>query len=134
MFKIILYILLSILINCMVIGEPTWQLLTSKLWIFISAIVVVFVIGLKIYEVEHRPIKTFGAALMILSVVGFVGFCFVPPFRHYVCWYLGIDNVRALFEFYDHLSGMQITVIGICETVLAMFLLQKNEDKAKDGE
>ncbi len=89
MFKVILYIVLLILINYMVIGEPTWQLLTSKLWLFIISVIAGFAVGFKCCEDENPAPKTIGATLMILCALVGLGFCFVPHFRHWLCWYIG---------------------------------------------
>ena len=70
MVKVIIYLVLSLAINCMVVGEPFRQLASSRF------------------------------------------------------------NLDALIEYYEHLSGMQILVIGICEFILIMFLLPGHEVEA----
>ena len=124
---VILYFILSILINWLVIGEPFWQLITSSfVWIMIAVPLVLLWIGIECIGEDSHTVKVIGSGIVTFLIVGFFAFWFIGRIRAGICGYLGIEGPEEMFVFYQNLSVWQIIVIAVLEAIVGGILLVKS--------
>ena len=133
MFRIWIYIILSVIVNGLVIGDPFWSMLMNKdAWIIIAVPLLLFGLGYKLCCEDDRIVKTLGTAMIVFLIVGFFAFWFVARIRNAMCLYLGLEDMAHIFRYYSDLSWLQIAAIGVCEMFLGGILLAGNSGSDKE--
>lgn len=127
--RLTLFLILSMALYWLVVGESFWLMITSPgIWVIIAVPLLLVCIGIKCVEVDSRPVKIIGGGLISFLVIGFLAFWFVGRIRTTVCWYLGIGNLGEIFDYFRDISILQIIVLGVAETILGILFFPKGND------
>lgn len=124
--RLTLFLILSIALYWLVVGDSFLQMITSPgIWSIIAIPMLLVWIGIQCFEVDSRPVKIIGGGLISFLVIGFLAFWFVGRIRTTVCWYFGIGNLEEIFDYFRDISILQIIVLGVAETILGTLFFPK---------
>lgn len=133
--RLALFLILSIAIYWLVVGDSFWQMITAPgIWIIVAIPLLLFWISMQCMSDDSHRVKLIGVGLIVFLVVGFFAFWFVGRIRSAVCWYLGIGNLEEIFGYLRDISIFQIIVLSIAETILGAIILPTgNNDSDESG-